>query len=220
MPLPPYIHNIDTLTACPECDLLLEEIDVASGFNAHCPRCGYLLSHPVTASVDKILALSWTGFFLSLPAYLLPILKLELLDNEQSVSLLRGVQALFTAGFWIVALVVLLTSILLPLSNKMLLLYIAWNLKRHRSGGRLFAPSGLAPAFRCYHALSQWTMLEVFILAVMVAAIKLRDMGDLHPGFGLYCFTAVLAVTILQTLTLDRTLFWNLIEKTRNERRS
>lgn len=212
--------NTDSLTACPECDLLLEEIRVAPGFNAHCPRCGHLLYHPVSDSVDKILALSWTGLFLSLPAYLLPILKLDLLDNEQTVSLLSGVQTLFKSGYWLVALVVLLTSILLPLLNKLLLLYIAWHLKLRRRGDRLPVPSGLALAFRCYHALSEWTMLEVFILGVMVAAIKLRDMGDLYPGFGLYCFIAVLSVSILQTLNLDSALFWNLIEKTRNDRKS
>jgi paraquat-inducible protein A len=56
-------------------------------------------------------------------------------------------------------------------------------------------------------------MLEVFMLGITVAAIKLRDMGDLHPGTGLYCFIAVLSVSILQTLNLDTRLFWNLIEK-------
>lgn len=218
MPLPSNTDNADALTACPECDLLLEKIHVARGFNAHCPRCGYLLLHPVPDSVDKILALSWTGFFLSLPAYLLPILKLELLDNEQAVSMLSGVLNMFRSGYWLVALAVLLTSILFPLLKKLLLLYLSWNLKlRWRASGSV-SRRKLALAFRCYHYLSAWTMLEVFVLAVMVAAIKLRDLGELHPGFGLYSFIAVLAVSTLQTLNLDSALFWKLIEKSSGER--
>lgn len=215
----PDIDNIETLTACPVCDLLLEKIPVAQGFNAHCPRCGHLLAHSVPDSVDKILALSWTGLFLSLPAYWLPILKLELLDDEQTVSLFSGVLSLFRSGYWLVSLVVLLTTILLPLSKKLLLLYISWNLKFRWTSPRKALRRKLALAFRCYHYLAEWGMLEVFILGVTVAAIKLRDMGQLHPGFGLYCFIAVLLVSILQTLNLDHVLFWRLIEKARDERK-
>jgi paraquat-inducible protein A len=200
--------------ACVECDLLLDEIRVPAGFKAHCPRCGHLLYHPVPYSVDKIFALSWTGMFLSLPAYLLPILKLDLLEDEQTVSLASGVVNLFKNGYWIVSLAILLTSIVLPLFKKLLLLYVSWFLKlRRRIKQPVRPPLRLADAFRYYYYLAEWSMLEVFMLGIMVSAIKLRDMGELHPGTGLYCFAAVLSVSILQTLYLDSRLFWTLIEK-------
>lgn len=203
--------------ACIECDLLLDQIRVPPGFKAHCPRCGHMLYHPVPFSVDKILALSWSGLFLSLPAYFLPILKLDLLEDEQAVSLVSGVGNLYQSGYWIVASAILLTSIVLPVLKKILLLYVSWNLKLHGRHYEPLIPLRLADAFRYYHYLAEWSMLEVFMLGIMVSAIKLRDMGELHPGTGLYCFAAVLSVSILQTLSLDSRLFWKLIEKTGNE---
>lgn len=217
--MPSKSDNIDMLIACPECDLLLERIHVAPRFNAHCPRCGHLLAHAVAASVDKILALSCAGLFLSVPAYLLPILKLDLLDTEQTVSLVSGVLHLFRSGYWLVAVAVLLTSIVLPMLKKLLLLYLSWNLKLGRRDARKSCRSRMALAFRCYHYVAEWSMSEVFILGVTVSAIKLRDMGDLHPGFGLYCFISVLSVSLLQTLNLDSALFWKLIERVGDERR-
>jgi paraquat-inducible protein A len=212
--------NNEQMIACSECDLLLEHIPVEPGFKAHCPRCGYLLHHPVRDSVDKILALSWTGLFLSLPAYFLPILRLDLLGDEHEVSLLSGVWHLYKGGYWLIALAILLSSVLVPLVKKLLLLFVVWHLKapRHSKGRRV--PSNLALAFRGYHYLVAWGMLEVFLLAVMVAVIKLRDLGDLQPGIGLYCFIAVLAVAILQALNLDSRQFWTLIEQRHDARQN
>ena len=56
-------------------------------------------------------------------------------------------------------------------------------------------------------------MLKVYTLGIMVSAVKLKDLGGLDPGIGLYCFVGLLLMTVIQTLVLDKYLFWDLIEK-------
>ena len=195
--------------ACTQCDLLIDFVEVDFGYKAACPRCDNLLYRPVKDSLDKTLVLSLTGLFLFLPAVFLPIFHLSLLGDVQTVTLISGVTTLFQADFWPLALAVLLFSVVLPLINLFLIFYVVFCLKRKNH--RPF----LIFAFRYYYYFRGWEMLKVYTLGVMVSAVKLKDIGELEPGIGLYCFIGLLLVTIIQVLVLDKSLFWYLIEKGR-----
>lgn len=193
--------------ACAQCDLLVDFIKVDYGYKAICPRCYYILYQPIKDSLDKTLVISLTGLLLFLPAVFLPLFHLSLLGNVQSVSLITGFMTLFRAGFWVLAVAVLLLSVLMPLINLSLLFYVVYSLKRKIRG------KYLASAFRYYNHFRGWEMLKVYTLGIMVSAVKLKDLGALEPSIGLYCFIGLLLMTIVQVLVLDKRLFWNLIEE-------
>lgn len=197
--------------ACAQCDLLIDFVEVDFGYKAACPRCDYILYRPVQDSLDKTLVLSLSGLFLFLPAVFLPIFYLSLLGNVQTVTLISGVTTLFQADFWPLALAVLTFSVVLPLVNLSLLFYVVFCLKRK------YCSKYLATAFRYYNYFRGWEMLKVYTLGVMVSAVKLKDIGELEPGIGLYCFIGLQLMTIIQTLVLDKSLFWHLIEKSRRD---
>ena len=202
--------DTDKLLACAECDLLIEQISIDKGYRAECPRCGHLLYRPVAGCLDKLLTLAISCLLLFLPAVLMPIFHLNLLGDSRTVSVISGVFMFYQSGYWVVALVVLLFSILIPLFKIVSLFYISICLKTKYPAPKLVA------VFHWYHHFRGWSMLEVFALGSMVSAIKLRDIGELEPGVGLYCFVGLLVLSILQFRSLDNIFLWQLIETNNN----
>ncbi|TXL22322.1 paraquat-inducible membrane protein A, partial [Methylococcaceae bacterium HT2] len=103
--------------------------------------------------------------------------------------------------------VVLLTIILIPLIKMMLIIFIT---------SRIYfkvKSQYLAASFKWYNRLNHWGMLDIFMLGIIVSAIKLNDDADLEAGVGLYAFIILLFTSALQTQLLNKNLIWTLIER-------
>lgn len=197
---------------CPECDLLLKVALPEIGEKAHCPRCGLLLSQPRKRSIERSFALSIAGFILFFPSLLLPMVGVTIMGNVSTGVLYAGVVALFNDGMEAVAVVVFLASILFPLVNISLSLLISGHLyfnRYHRY---------LTVWMRWMQNLNEWGMLEVYMLGIIVACVKLVALAQLNFGWGLYAFVALLIITTLLTSNLDNVLFWQRIEQLRKGR--
>ena len=197
--------------ACPECDLLLRSAQLKIGEKAHCPRCGFLLSRPRKQSVERTFALSIAGFILFFPANLLPMVGITILGNANTGILLSGVIALFNEGMAAVAIVVFLASIFFPLVHISLSLLISGHLYFNRSNRYLVG------WMRWMHHLDEWVMLEVYMLGIIVACVKLMALAPLKFGWGLYAFIALIIITTMLTSGLDNRLFWQRIEQLSNK---
>lgn len=193
--------------ACPECDLLLNKNLPVVGEKARCPRCGYLLHNPKNNSVSRTFYLSLTGLFLLPPANFLPIMGIKVLGNSHDGTLISGVVTLFQEGMWGVAILVFLASILFPILNITLALLISGHLLFNRSNRYL------GFWLRTLQHIEEWAMLEVYLLGIIVACVKLFSMADLQFGLGLTAFLLLLFVTITLTSNFDNTLFWQQIER-------
>jgi len=197
----------DNWIACKDCDLLLERVDTPVGDKALCPRCANPLYQSRENSIEHTLALTITGLLLFLPANLLPVMSMGLVGQESSTTIYEGSLVLFHEGLYWTALLVFFASIVVPLCKLLLMLFISGCLYRER-----FSPL-LPYAFRYYHYLNEWGMLEVYMLGVLVAVVKLKGMASVIPGIGLYCFIALLLVTTLMSSLLDDEYFWSKIEQ-------
>lgn len=193
--------------ACPECDLLLHGGSAVVGEKEHCPRCHYLLHRPRADSVTRTLALSLTGLFLMLPANLLPIVGIKVLGNYHDGTLLSGAVTLFNEGMWGVAILVFLSSILFPILSIILSLWISGHLFFNRPNRYL------SLGLRTLHHIEEWAMLEVYLLGIIVACVKLSSMAELKFGLGLAAFILLLLVTVMLASSFDSTLFWQRIEQ-------
>ena len=203
--------NSTNYDACPQCDLLLNSAHPKIGEKAHCPRCGLLLSRPRKRSVERTFALSIAGFILFFPSVLLPMVGITIMGNANTGVLYAGVVALFNDGMVAVAIVVFLASILFPLVLISLSLLISGHLYFNRPNRYL------GGWMRWMHRLDEWGMLEVYMLGIIVACVKLMALAQLKFGWGLYAFIALLIITTLLTSSLDSELFWQRIEKLRKE---
>jgi paraquat-inducible protein A len=199
--------NSQNYDACPECDLLLRCAQPKIGEKAHCPRCGFLLSRPQKQSVERTFALSIAGFILFFPANLLPMVGITVLGTVNTGILMSGVIALFNEGMLAVAIVVFLASVLFPLAHISLSLLISGHLYFNRSNRYLVG------WMRWMHHLDEWVMLEVYMLGIIVACVKLMAIAPLKFGWGLYAFIALIIITTMLTSGLDSALFWQRINQ-------
>jgi len=200
------------LTACPECDLLLKPAAAEIGDKARCPRCGFLLQRPRKQSIERTFALSIAGLILVFPANLMPMIGIKVLGNTKDGTLWSGVITLFAEDMWAVATLVFLSSILFPLLNIILSLLVSGHLF-FRKPNRY-----LAHWMRWLQHIDEWAMLEVYMLGIIVACVKLASSSELKFGFGLYAFVALLIVTGMLASSLDKVLFWQQIGQLRNRR--
>ncbi|AZC26057.1 paraquat-inducible protein A [Pseudomonas sessilinigenes] len=201
---PPGVSELplSELIACHECDLLMRKPVLAHGEKAQCPRCGYELYAHRQAVVSRSLALVIAALLLYVPANFLPIMQLNLLGQSSKDTVWSGVLGLFDTGMQGVAVVVFLCSMGIPLlkliCQLLVLLSIRWNIGR--SYGLLL--------YRIYHHLRDWGMLEVYLMGVLVAIVKLADMASITLGLGLVCFISLLLIQVWLEVVMSPHQVW------------
>jgi paraquat-inducible protein A len=112
---------------------------------------------------------------------------------------------------WAVAILVFFSSILFPLLNIVLSLLISFHLYFNKPNKYL--PHGM----RWLQHLKEWAMLEVYMLGIIIASVKVASMAELKIGLGLYAFIALILVTGMLTSSLDQYLFWRHIRRLNNK---
>ena len=99
------------LIACPGCDLLLKKIEGVAGKKLFCPRCNTVLIHRKVNSINKVLAITIGGLIAYIPAIFLPLLSLNTMGMSQSGSVFDAFLTFHTQKYYIVAVIVFITSI-------------------------------------------------------------------------------------------------------------
>jgi paraquat-inducible protein A len=191
------------LVACHECDLL-QRIPLQPGRRliARCPRCNAVLHRGIHNSIERSLALGVAGLILFIVSNAFPFLEFKMQGLETRVILISGIRHLYTEGMWEIAMLVFATTILIPFLQLTTLLYVLGPLYLNRTpwkGGTVFRFSG---------AMKPWSMMEVFLMGILVALVKLLGMAEIIPGPSLWSF-ALLIVTLTAALAnLDAEVVW------------
>ena len=193
---------LDELVACHECDLLMRKPHLALGEKAQCPRCGYELYAHRHNVVERSLALVIAALLLYVPANFLPIMELNLLGQASQDTVWSGVVGLFDTGMQGIAVVVFLCSMGIPLLKLLCQLAVLLSIRLNigRSYGLLI--------YRIYHHMKDWGMLEVYLMGVLVAIVKLVDLAELSLGLGLTCFVSLLLVQVWLEVVMSPHQIW------------
>jgi paraquat-inducible protein A len=190
------------LTLCHACDLPSRIGAVPEGGTARCPRCGSVLYRRIRDSLDRTLALALAGMFLYIAANVFPFLAFKMQGNVTHTTLSTGVRALYEQGSPIVASLVLLTTILAPFLQIFSLIFVLAPL---RLGIRV---PGQTRVFRLLRAVQPWSMMEVFIMGILVSLVKLIGMAQIVPGIALWSFVLLIPVLAAATSSLDAEWVW------------
>lgn len=190
------------LLICHDCDALLQMPAVRPGQKLVCPRCGCTLYKCRRDPVNRGLALSLTALILFVPANFLPIMTLDMLGLKNADTLYKGTLQLYHQGYWWMALLVFICSMLAPLLEFILVTGICLLVKARRFN------EGLVAMLKIQSHVNRWGMLEVFMLGILVAYIKMLDMGQIHLGMGLVCFSGLLMATTLNAVLFDTQAIW------------
>jgi paraquat-inducible protein A len=190
------------LMACHDCDLIQRLPRISESGAVQCIRCGAVLYQKKRNSIERSLALAIAGLVLFAVANSFPFLAFKLEAQVRQTTLLTGIQELYAQGMPELSLIVLLTTVLVPLGQMLCMLYILLPLKFN------LIPRGLPRVFRLVRHLAPWSMMEVFMLGILVSVVKLAKMAKIVPGVALFSFLALIFVMAAMTASLDTHLIW------------
>ena len=189
--------------ACHECDLLHKIQPLPDGGAARCVRCDALLYYQKKDSLDRTLALTIAGLVLFIVANTFPFLAMKSGSIVRETTLITGVKGLYAQGMQSLALLVFLTSILVPFVHIAGMLYVLVPLKLNR------VPRNLALVYRFIRSLQPWGMMEVFMLGILVSYVKLGKMAKIIPGLAIYSFVVLIFVLAGAAASLDPRIVWD-----------
>jgi paraquat-inducible protein A len=200
----------ENVVACETCGLVQRVEPLPKSSAAECFRCGAFLGvRRSSASLHATAALSLAALILYVPANIYPILHMELYGVESDSTIWDGVVNLAQHDQWVVAVIVFLASLAIPLLKLTGLFFLVVS-SLVEKGRRRRWRTGL---YKFIDAVGPWAMLDVFLLAVLVALVRLGQLATVLPGRGLIAFTAVVVLTLLASAAFDPRLIWKQQEK-------
>jgi paraquat-inducible protein A len=205
MQVEPAMATTDAIYACETCGLSQRVEPLAPGNSAHCIRCGSVIVSRPFGGLEVTAALTISALVLYIPANLYPILSMNIYGAYTENTVWDGVVGLMNYNEYFVAAVVFLASIVIPLLKLIGLLFLVISVKWGK-GRRL---RGRTQIYKFIDVIGPWAMLDVFLCAILVALVKMGDLGRIIPGPGLIAFTAVVILTILASQSFDPKAIWN-----------
>ncbi len=134
-------------------------------------------------------------------AMLLPVMEIERFGYVSDASIWSGMVGLLSEGHWFVGLVVLLFSVVAPLGKLGLLFVLCVGRRRVPMRDR-------ARAYRLIEFIGRWGMVDVLLVAVLVAVVKLGDLVTVTPGPGVLVFGAVVILSLIASAMFDPHAIW------------
>jgi paraquat-inducible protein A len=195
-----------TWTACHDCDLLQRVGSLPEGATALCARCGAVLRRRRRNSIERTLALTIAACVLFAVANAFPFLSFDMSGQVTRTTLLSGVFDLWEQGVPAIAALVGFTAVAAPFAQLALLLYVLLPVHLGR------VPWQMARAFRLLRRVQPWSMMEVFMVGILVAITKLVDMAQVVPGLALWAFSGLIFVLAGAMASLDPEAVWERLE--------
>lgn len=194
-----------TCITCHECGLEHHLPRLQTGATALCRRCGSVLLRHRPPTFERALALTFAGLILFVIANVFPFLGIQIGSHVQETTLLTGAVEMYLQGKWILSLIVGFTTILAPGLLLGLLLYLLLPLQLGR------VPPFLPRALRLAIALREWTLMDVFMLGILVAAVKVANLATLIPGIALVSFLILIFVLAGAQAAMDTDRIWAMV---------
>ncbi len=198
---------MESLLACEGCDHLYRHLPLARGEKAVCGRCGTRLYGSSVDSLERTLALNLAALALFVVANVMFFLHVSLEGQAQSNLIYSGPVDLVDFDYVPLAALILFTTMLAPLAKILVTLYAVSS----AMVGRRYP--GVAVAMRGAEVLSTWSMLEVYLLAVIVTVGKLSQMATVELKVGSYAFFALILVSTLANSALESEAIWSRLEE-------
>ena len=190
------------LIGCDVCALVLRAPN--PGLGGCCPRCGNTLHARKPFSVQRTLSWLAVSLVLYVPANLLPVMTTTSVLGRASHTIGSGIVELWSTGSHELALIVFIASVVVPLGKIGSLALLAFTAQR-RSCWRQRERAGL---YRLVDTVGHWSMLDVFVVVLLVGMVQFGVLASVEPGPGLLAFGAVVVATMLAASSFDPRLIW------------
>lgn len=193
--------------SCHECDLVQDVGKMPAKGKALCPRCGAVVAQALPNSVNRTLAWTVAAIVLYCVAISFPFLAMRSGSIVQETALLSGMHQLYLQGKYALASLVLVTCLVVPVIQMGVLLAVFIPIKCN-----LRAPYAM-PVFRLLHHCRPWSMMEIYMLGILVAMVKLAKMATIVPGVAVFAFACLVVVMTFAVSSVDEHLVWAYFEE-------
>jgi paraquat-inducible protein A len=197
------------LLSCHDCHLLTRV--EAGGSHGHpvCPRCGAALHERKPNSLARTWALVVAAIILYIPANILPMTVTSALGTVQADTIMSGVIYFIHSGSWEIAAVIFIASVFVPLLKLLILIGLLLSVQlRWR-----WSPKDRTTLYRLTEAVGRWSMLDVYVVTILVALVKLGAVASIEAGPAAVFFAAVVVITMIAAESFDPRLIWDTLEE-------
>jgi paraquat-inducible protein A len=194
-------------TACLDCDLLIDLPRLEEGQRAKCPRCGYILAAQPRDGFRRALAYALAGLVFLALANGFPFLSFEQSGLANVMTLPQTAMSLYAGGFTGLAVLVGGFIVLVPAVMMIMLVAMLVPVVNGRHARYL------KPFARWLYRMGPWSMVEVYLIGVIVSLVKIMALATVHLGFSFWAYAAFTLCFIATISVLDRVALWDRIEE-------
>ncbi|KPJ75881.1 MAG: paraquat-inducible protein A [Gemmatimonas sp. SG8_23] len=170
-----------------------------------CPRCHAPVHRRKPNSLSRTWALLAAATICYVPANLYPIMEVTSLGQSQADTILSGVFFLALHGMWPLAAIVFVASVVVPVLKIAALGALAWSVER----GSQWRPRDRAMLYRIVEAVGRWSMVDVYVVTILVALVHLGSLASVEAEIGAFFFGAVVVLTMFAAQSFDPRLIWD-----------
>ncbi|WP_082859213.1 paraquat-inducible protein A [Microbulbifer sp. Q7] len=174
-----------------------------------CPRCGARMHGRIDGSIMLTWALTITGALLLIPANVLPVMTVIYLGSGDPSTIVGGTLELYHNGLWGIALIVFVASVAVPVMKLVGLVLLCLIVQRRWD----VSPRQAMRIYRVVNAIGRWSLLDLFMISILVALVDMGAIADVAAGAGSTAFATVVVVTMLAVRAFDPRLIWDVYEE-------
>ncbi len=199
-PGPPAPVEDVGLIGCHCCGLVSRELP-----GERCWRCRSILRTRKPDSINRAWAFMLAAVLLYIPANIYPVMLITQLAKTQAFTIMGGIFELADYGLWPLALLVFLASITIPIMKLLTLGYML--IKTQLGSGDYLL--GRTTAFRVIDFIGRWSMIDVFMISILVALVRFGQFANIQAEVGAPCFAGVVVLTMFAVECFDPRLMWD-----------
>ena len=201
----PFTARNASQISCHSCHLLCRINFSQIGESLVCPRCGSTLHQRKPNSLKRTWALVLAAIIFYIPANLLPVTVVVSFGKTQSDTIMSGVIYFIATGMWPIALVIFVASILVPMLKLIILSFLLITVQRKSA----WRPKDRTRLYRITEAIGRWSMLDIYVVTILVALVNLGNLATIKAGPGAGFFAAVVVITMFAAMSFDPRLIWD-----------
>ena len=187
------------LVACRDC------ARVWPGDAATCGRCGAWLSSRDTNSLRKVWIWWCLGLAAYIPANLYPILETRRLFWTSEATIAGGAIELWRHGAYAIAALILVASVVIPVAKLLAIAFLALTVGRRGT----LSPKGRHRLFHFVEFIGRWSMVDIFVVAIMSALVQFSILASIKPGPASLAFALSVVFTMISAQSFDPRLIWD-----------
>ncbi len=173
-----------------------------------CHRCHTPLRRRKENSISRAWALVAAAAFLYIPANIYPVMVVTSLAKTNGYTIMHGIVELARAGLWPLAGLVFFASIAIPLTKLLVMAYMLTMTQLGRTEHLL----GRTRAYRLVDFIGRWSMIDVFMVSILVALVRFGQFANIQADVGAVCFAGVVVLTMFAVTAFDPRLMWDVLE--------